>query len=97
MTTTETTTAVHARHTHNRDRLMYDGVTGTEPDYGTIEIVRTVTTIRRADGNVGRVLGTPVKRDDVLATLTANQATHLIATIGDALTNSLKVRPGYKP
>lgn len=96
MPTVETKTVVHARHAHSRDRLYLDGVTGAEEEYGRVEVVRTKTTTRRADGDVGRILGTPVVQDEVLATLTAAEAAHLIKTLGTALVGALEVRPGFR-
>lgn len=96
MPTVETKVTVHARPAYSRDRLREHGVTGAEEDYGHVEVVRTKTTTRRADGDVGRVLGTPVVRDEVLATLSAADAAHLIKTLGTALVNALEVRPGFR-
>lgn len=100
MATTETTTVVHARHVHDRDRLFFEGVTGAEDEYGVVEIVRTTTTQRYTAESVTRGgrnrIGEPVIEVEVLARLDAEAAAALIRTLGTALVGALEVRPGHR-
>ncbi len=91
MASDTTTSVIHARDCIGRARFSA-GVTGAEPGYGTVEIVRTTTTKRVADGDVRRVLS-QTEDVEVLATLDAAAATHLIASLGRSLARSLAVVP----
>lgn len=100
MATTETTSTVHARSVHDRDRLFREGVTGAEEEYGVVEIVRSTTTQRYSNEATGRRsgrsrLGEATTEIEVLARLNAEEAAHLIKTLGTSLVNALEVRPGY--
>lgn len=100
MATTETTSTVHARHTYDRRQLFHKGVTGTEEHYGVVQIVRTTKTQRYSEEATGRRsgrnrLGEPVEEVEVLATLDANEAEHLILSLVRQQGASLRVRPAY--
>lgn len=96
MPTIHTTVTVFARDAHDRDHIYFDGVDGTEDKYGVIEVVRATKTTRRAEGNVARVLDEHV-REEVLATLDADGATHLMRTLAKATVNALQVKPAVRP
>jgi hypothetical protein len=92
MPSTETKVIVYARDTHGREVFIH-GANADSPTYGQIEVVRVTKFRRVADGNVRRVLD-ETENVEVLATLTADEAEHLLRTLATALVTSLKVRSG---
>jgi len=96
MPTVTTTTTVTARTTHDDARTFFEGIDGSEETYGKVEVIRTTTTERRADGNVGRLLDKHEKVE-VLATLDAEEASVLLRSLSTAIVGSLRVRGGRRP
>ena len=95
MATTTTTTRLVARATiPDRDSYL-DGVTGAEDDYGKVDLIRVTTTIRRANGDIGRVLSKETHSEHV-ATLDAEAAATLSGSLAHAVVKSLQVRPGMR-
>lgn len=93
MATTEVTSRLIARaKVRTRDAHVY-GVTGAEDDYGKVDLIRVTTTIRRAAGDVGRVLSQETTEVHV-ATLDTEAAATLSGALAHAVRNALQVRPG---
>lgn len=102
MPRTETKVVVFARATFDsdkgeaRNRRFFDGITGAEPDYGKVDIVRSTVTEVRAEGDVGRLLDKEVS-EEILFTLDTEGATHLLRTLANGLVHALQVQPARRP
>lgn len=89
----ETKVTYFARPAGDRREAYLSGVTGAEPDYGKVNVVRKTRTETVADGDRHRVLDF-TEAEEVLLTLDTEEAVQLARSLPVALVNALQVRPG---